>query len=142
RRNADDAAADRLDDVAPVRIHVEDDAAAAGAIIPTRPLAGLRAAVEHPPAELELESHDAPELAASRQRGKLLQPGKMDLVLDHAVLHAAPPRRLQQGQALRGGRGHGLFAIDVLAGGDRLFQHRDPALRYARLDADPLAGAF
>src|SRR5215831_11645471 len=49
-------------------------------------------------AELEPESHDAPELAAPRQRGKLLQPGKMDLVLDHAVLHAAPARLLQQGE--------------------------------------------
>src|SRR5262249_22289678 len=90
RRHPHDAAHDALDHVAPVRIHIEDDASAAGAIIPTRPLAGLLTAVEHPPAELEPESHDAPELAAPRQRGKLLQSRKMNLVLNHAVLHAAP----------------------------------------------------
>src|SRR6516165_5235195 len=92
RRHPHDAADDGLDDVAPVRVHIEDDAAAAGAIIPTRPLAGLLAAVEHPPAEFELESHDAPERAAPRERGELLQSRKMDLVLDHAVLDAAPLR--------------------------------------------------
>src|SRR5215468_3096258 len=92
RRHPHDAADDGLDDVAPVRVHIEDDAAAAGAIIPTRPLAGLLAAVEHPPAELEAESHHAPELPAARERGELLQSRQMDLVLDDAVLDAAPPR--------------------------------------------------
>src|SRR5262249_56305523 len=57
RRHPHDAADDCLDDVAPVRVHIEDDASAAGAIIPTRALAGLRAAVEYPPAELEPQSH-------------------------------------------------------------------------------------
>src|SRR5262249_56130562 len=113
--HAGDGAEDGLDDVAPVRVHIEDDAAAAGAIIPTRPLAGLLAAVEHPPAELELESHHAPELPAARERGELLQSRQMDLVLDDAVLDAAPARLPQQSQALRGGRGHRLFTIDVLA---------------------------
>src|SRR5215831_4199913 len=140
RRHPHDAPDDPLDDVAPVRIHIEDDAAAAGAVIPARPLAGLLAAVEHPPAELELESPDAPELAAPRQRGKLLQPGKMDLVLDYAVLHAAPARRPQQAQPLRSGRGYWLFAIDVLAGGERLFQHGDAPLRCGRVEEDRVGG--
>src|SRR5262249_12547117 len=81
RRHPHDAADHAFDDVAPVRVHIEDDASAAGAIIPTRPLAGLLAAVEHPPAELEPESDDASEVAALRERGKLLQSRKMDLVL-------------------------------------------------------------
>src|SRR5262249_60747221 len=101
-----------------------------------RQLAGLFAAVEPPPAELEPESDDASEVAAPRERGKLLQSRKMDLVLDDAVLHAAPLRRPQQGQALRGGRGYRLLAIDVLAGGERLFQQRDAALRCGRVEED------
>src|SRR5262249_51683016 len=36
RRYAHDAADDAFDGVAPVRVHIEDDASAAGAIIPTR----------------------------------------------------------------------------------------------------------
>src|SRR5262249_20197638 len=129
RRHPHDAADDAFDDVAPVWVHIEDDASAAGAIIPARALAGLLAAIEHPPAELELESDDAPERAAPRQRGEFLQSRKMDLVLDDAVLDAAPSRLPQQGHALRRGRGHWLFAIDVLAGGERLLHHRDAALR-------------
>jgi hypothetical protein len=123
-----------------VRIHIEDDASAARAIIPTWALAGLLAAVEHPPAEFEPKSHDAPELAAPRQRGKLLQSRKMNLVLDHVMLDAAPLRRLQQGEPLRGGRGHGLFAIDVLADGECLFQHGDALLRCGGVEEDRVGG--
>src|SRR5262249_30681269 len=78
RRHPHDAADAAFDDLAPVRVHVEDHAAAAGAVIPARALAGLLAAVEHPPAELELESHDAPERAGPRERGKPLQSRQMD----------------------------------------------------------------
>ena len=140
RRHPHDAADDGLDDVAPVRIHIQNNATAAGAVIPTRALAGLLAAVEHPPAELEPESHDAPERAAARERGKLLQSRKMDLVLDDAMFDAAPARLPQQGQALPGGRGQRLFAIDVLAGGDRLFQHGDASLRCGRVEEDRVGG--
>src|SRR5262245_1081101 len=38
RRHPHDAADDAFDDVAPVRVHVEDHAAAAGAVIPARAL--------------------------------------------------------------------------------------------------------
>src|SRR5262249_57614980 len=106
-------------------IHIEDDAAAC-AIIPTRPLAGLLAAVEHPPTELEPEASNASERAARGERGKLLQPRKMHLVLDHAMLAAARLRLLQQGQTLRGGRRHRLLAIHVLAGGHCPFHHPAP----------------
>ena len=123
-----------------MRIHIQNNASAAGAVIPTRALTGLLAAVEHPPAELEPESHDAPERAAARERGKLLQSRKMDLVLDDAMFDAAPARLPQQGQALPGGRGQRLFAIDVLAGGDRLFQHGDASLRCGRVEEDGVGG--
>ena len=80
---------DGLDDVAPVRIHVEDQAAAAGAIIPARPLARPLAAVEHPPAELEPEADDAPERAARVSAASFANARQMDLVLDRAVLEPA-----------------------------------------------------
>src|SRR5262249_40505330 len=140
QRHPQDAANDAFDDVAPVRIHVEDHAAAAGAVIPARALAGLLAAVEHPPAELELESRDTPERASPRERGELLQSREMDLVFDHAVLDAAPLRLPQQGHALRGGRGQRLFAIDVLVGRDCLLQHGDAALRRRRVEEDGVGG--
>ena len=92
-----------------------------GAIVPARPLARPSHAVEHPPAEFEPESDDPAERAAARERGKLLQAGQMDLVLDDAVLESARLRLLQQRVRFRQRRRHRLLAIDVLAGGDRLF---------------------
>jgi hypothetical protein len=55
-----------------VRVHIEEDAAAIGAIVPARPLAALLTAVEHPPAEFEPEGHDAAELAAACECGEFL----------------------------------------------------------------------
>src|SRR5437016_2679362 len=89
RGDSDDAADDAFDHVPPVRVHIQDDPAAARAIIPARALAGLLAAVEHPPTEIETESDNASELSASRERGKLLQTGEIDFVLDDAMLEAA-----------------------------------------------------
>src|SRR5262249_58983118 len=83
QRHPQDAANDGFDDVAPVRIHVEDHAAAAGAVIPARALAGLLAAVEHPPAELELESRDTPERATPPDPGHLLHSPPTHLLLPH-----------------------------------------------------------
>src|SRR4029077_9420857 len=107
------------DDVAPVRIHVEDDPAAPQAIIPTRALAGPLAAVEHPPTEIEPESDDASQLAARHERGELAEARKMHLVLDDAVLEPAALCLAQQRERLRGLRRHRLFPVDVLARGDR-----------------------
>src|SRR5260370_29685481 len=60
----------------------------------------------------------------------------MKLVLDHAMLAAARLRLPQQRARLRGGRRHRFFAIDVLAGGDRLFENRGTLLRRRRIEKD------
>src|SRR5262249_7197552 len=86
RGDPHDAPDDALDDVAPVRIHIEDQAAPASAIVPARALTRPVAAIEHPPAELKPKGDDAPEHTALDERGKLLQPRQVDLVLDRAVL--------------------------------------------------------
>src|SRR5881227_2507179 len=70
RRHAGDTADESFDHVAPVRVHVEKDAAAMGAIVPARPLAALLGAVEHPPAEFELEGNDTAEIASRREGGE------------------------------------------------------------------------
>ena len=119
-----------------MRIHIEDQAAAAGTVVPARPLTRLLAAVEHPPAEFEPEAHDAPERAALRERGELRQSWKVDLVLDRAVFEAARHRFFQQGAALLGGRRHRLLGIDVLAGRDRLVQGGDTLLGRRRVEED------
>src|SRR6185437_4620992 len=72
-RDACDAADDGFDHVAPVRIHIEHQAAAAGTIVPARPLARLAGTVEHPPAEFEPEADGAAEYAALHQASEFLQ---------------------------------------------------------------------
>src|SRR5437660_1285875 len=72
RSHAGDTAHETFDHVAPVRVHVEEDAAAVRAIIPARPLAALLAAIEHPPAEFEPKGNDAAEIAAPREGGEFL----------------------------------------------------------------------
>jgi hypothetical protein len=135
RSDPDDTADDRLDDVAPVRIHIEDEAAAR-AVVPARPLRRAVAAVEHPPAELEPESDDAPELAPPGEGGELLQSGQIDLVFDRAVLAPARFGFFEQGKALRGGGRHRLFGIDVLAGRQRPGEDGDALLGRGRIEKD------
>src|SRR5260370_33372470 len=64
----------------------------------------------------------------------------MKLVLDHAMLAAARLRLPQQRARLSGGRRHRFFAIDVLAGGDRLFENRGALLRGRRIEEDRVSG--
>src|SRR5690606_32035107 len=84
--------ADQLvEDIAPMREHIEDQPAALGLlVVPARTLRGMHVAVEYPPAEIELHGEDAAEIAAVPQLGELLQAGQEQLVLNHAVLQ---PRR-------------------------------------------------
>ena len=74
------------------------------------------------------------------ERGKFLQPRQMDLVLDDAVPEPARRRLLQQCVSLRRRRRHRLLAIDVLAGGDRLLEHRDALLRGAGIEEHAVGG--
>jgi hypothetical protein len=64
----------------------------------------------------------------------------MKLVLDHAVLDAAALRLPQQRARLRGGRRHRLFAIDMLAGGDRLLEDGGALLCRRRIEKDRVSG--
>src|SRR5262249_19042324 len=136
RRDGDDPADDTFDDVAPVRVHIEDDAATAQAIIPAWALAGPLAAVEHPPAEIEPEPDEASQLAAGHERGELAETRKMHLILHDAVFAPAVACLVQQRERLRSRRRHRLFAIDVLAGGDRLLENGHALLCRRRIEED------
>src|SRR5579863_9521638 len=61
-RNRGDRAEEPVEDVTPMREHIEDEAAAPGPlVVPARTLRGGHFAVEHPPAELEPDRYDAAE---------------------------------------------------------------------------------
>src|SRR6185312_607869 len=125
--DATDRSEHALDDVTPVRVHVQGEPAAAAApIIPARPLARTLPAIEYPPAEIEPEAGHAPEKSPRAERTQLLQSGQEYLVLDGAVLEPACARGAQQGKPLGHRRRHRLFAVDMLAGRDRLAQRRYP----------------
>ena len=64
----------------------------------------------------------------------------MHLVLDHAVPESAALDLAQQHERLRGRRRHRLFAIVVLARGDRLLENRNPLLRRSRIEQDRVGG--
>ena len=63
-----------------------------------------------------------PKKPAVDQRPQLEQAGKEELVLHHAMAHARLFRRARHGKRVAQVLGNGFFAIDVLAGGDRLVQ--------------------
>ena len=125
-----DRAEQVVEHVAPVRQHIEDDAAAfLLAVVPARALRRLApVALEHPVAELAAHREDAAEEAGVVQHFDLAQAGQVELVLHHAALDALVLRRLRHrdrfGERLR----HRLLAIDMLAGGDRLAQQADAHL--------------
>src|SRR5438552_19057710 len=101
-----DGADDALDHVAPVRVHVQDQPAAAGApIVPARALARLLDPVEHPPPELQAEADDAAQKSLLGEARKLAQPRQVKLVLDGAVLEAAGLGLTQERHALGNGGG-------------------------------------
>src|SRR5262245_13393367 len=95
--------------------HVEDDAAAILlAVIPRRPLRRLPVALEHPVAELAAHREDAPEEAGLDQHLELEQPGKKELVLHDAVLHAGRFGRARHVERICQSLGDWLLAINVL----------------------------
>src|SRR5262249_62215494 len=90
-RHGRDHAPDRpeyaFDHVTPVRIHIQRETATSVAlVVPAWPLAGTFVAVEHPPAEFELEASDAPEEIVRGQALQLVQAGQVNLVLDRSGL--------------------------------------------------------
>ena len=110
-----------VEDVAPMREHIEDQPAAGRlAIIPARPLRRGQRAVEHPPAEIEPHRQNAAEKVGLIELAQFLKSGQEQLVLHDAVLdarHAAPRRAKAERLVER--LGEGLFGIDMLARGDR-----------------------
>jgi len=78
--------------------HVDDDAAVVLlAVIPRRALRRLPpVALEDPVAELAAHREDPAEEAAIDEPLQLADPGQEQLVLHHAVLHAAPAREPRQ----------------------------------------------
>ena len=64
----------------------------------------------------------------------------MKLVLDDPMFAATRLRLPQQRARLRGGRRHRLFAIDVLARADRLFENGGALLRRSRIEEDRVSG--
>ncbi len=131
-----DRAEQVVEHVAPVRQHIEDDAAAfLLAVVPARALRRLPpVALEHPVAELAAHRQDAAEEAGVLQHFDLAQAGQVELVLHHAALDAFVARCLRDRERFRERLRHRLFAIDVLAGRDRLAQERDAHLGRAGVE--------
>src|SRR4051812_9928271 len=135
-------AADRLhlaekivEDVAPVAQHVEDDAAPVLLpVIPRRPLRRLAIPLEYPVAELAAHRKQPAEKTFVAKLAQLEESRQPELVLDHAVLDA----RLLCGRVQRLGlgerRGHGLFAVHMLARGDSTLQEPGTQLRRSSVE--------
>ena len=123
-------ATDRLDlaegvveNIAPVAKHVEDDSAVVFlSVVPRRTLRSLPASLEDPVAELATHSKDAAEEAGVDEAAQLANAGKEELVLHDACLDAGFLSGLGELDGALHCRREWLFAVDVLAGGDRL-QH-------------------
>lgn len=116
-----DPAEELVQDVLPVREHVDDDAAAVlGAVVPGGTLGGLPVALEDPVAELAPHGQDPPEEAAVDQALELQQPREEELVLHDPVLDAlrvGEPGQFQGAVETGGGR---LLGVDVLPRRDGL----------------------
>ena len=131
-----------VEHVAPVAQHVEDDAAAVLlAVVPGRALrrAGQVLALEHPVAELAAHRQDAAEEARVAQHLELEQARQPELVLHDAVLDARLLRGAVHVERVRERRRHRLFAVDVLAGRDRLLEELRPQLRGGGVEEDLVA---
>jgi hypothetical protein len=70
-----------------MREHIEDQPAAGRAlVVPAHALRRVEIAVEHPPAEIELDRQNAAEIIRLVQFAQLLEPGQEQFVLHRAVL--------------------------------------------------------
>ena len=118
-----DRAEQVLQQVLPVREHVQHDPAAVlAAVVPGRPLGGHPVSLEDPVAELEPGGQDLPEEALADEPPQLDHAGQEELVLDHPVDHPGLAGLAGQPQGTVGGVGQRLLRVDVLARGDGLGQ--------------------
>src|ERR1039458_5873882 len=137
-----DGSEEIVEDVAPVAQHVDDDAAAVFlAIVPGGALGGHRVALEDPIAEFAAHAEDTSEEAQVHQGFQFQQAGQPELVLYHSVFDACrlgEPEEFERDFEAVGDR---LLAVDVLAGGDGLFDVRGAAVGGLRVEVDGIVGA-
>src|SRR5690606_31811969 len=126
-----------LEHVVPVRVHVDDDAAAIlDAVVPAGTLGGLPVALEDPVAELAADREDLAEEARVDEALGLLQAGEVELVVHDAGLDAGILRELRELDRLFEGLGGGLLGVDGLAGGDGLAQRGGAGLGHEEVGVD------
>jgi hypothetical protein len=114
-----DRAEQVLQQIPPVREHVQHDPAAVlFAVVPGGPLRGDLVALEHPVAELQPHRQHPAEKTRPDQPAQLDHARQEQLVLHDAVGDAGLAGRAGQPQRPVQRAGHRLLGVDVLAGGD------------------------
>ncbi len=137
RRHRLHLAEEVVEDVAPVREHVEDHPAPVLlAVVPRRPLRRDDVALEDPVAELPADGVDAAEEVRVAQRLQLHHPREPELVLHDAVLHPRRVRAAEQLQRLPGGQRRRLLAVDVLPQLDGAAHRVEAAVGRLRVEVD------
>ena len=132
-----DTPEEALQDVRPVREHVEHDAAAVLlAVIPGGPLRGTPVAFEHPVAELAAHGQDPAEEAAVDQGLQRPDAGQEKLVLHDPGPHACPRRRVRQPGGFPAGTGDRLLDVDVRTFSDSFRNGRVAGARHLRVEVD------
>ena len=108
-----------LNDVLPVAKHVDDDAAVVFlAIVPGRALELFEFPWEYPVAELSADGEDFTEESGVDEVAQFEKSREPEFILDYAILKSCGSDFLGQGESFLGGSGGGLFAVDMLFGGD------------------------
>ena len=134
---------DALDDVAPMRVHVQDQPAATGLlIVPAWPLRLGLDAIEDPPAKFNVEPDDAAEETAIHKLVEFSESRQKQLVLDRTVLQALGLDSAQQAQSVLHRGGNWFFCIDMLAGSNCPLQQVRPQVGDRRIEEDRIAGVF
>src|ERR1035438_510803 len=128
--------------VAPVAQHVDDDAAAVFlAIVPGRALGGHRVALEDPIAKFAAHAEDTSEEAQVHQGFQFQQAGQPEFVLHDAVLDTCLLGEREEFQRDFEAVGNRLLAVNVLAGGDGLFDVAGAAVGGLRVEVDGIVRA-
>ncbi len=141
-RNRLHGAEEVVEHIAPVAQHIHDDAAALFlAVVPGRPLRRHVCRPRTPSSRIRRAPKGCGRrsLAAARRR-KFQQAGQPELVLHHAVFHSGafgePVKIERRFERLR----HRLFAVDVLARGDRLAHGVGAAVGGLGVEIDRVSG--
>jgi hypothetical protein len=136
-RHGFDFAEQAIEDVAPMREHIEDQPAAAGlAIIPARPLRRIGRAVKDPPAEIEPDRQDPAEEIRLVELAQFGEPGEEQFVLNNTVFETGAFGAAREIQGIRQCFRERLFDIDVFAGIERRANTQRPAAGRARVEID------